>query len=675
MTNDRGANMAIDRKIREKVEKLREEINYHNYRYYALNDPVITDTEYDKLIKKLQGLEERYPELVTATSPTQRIGEELTGGFPTVTHDIPMLSLENTYSADETRAFDKRIAKVLGDEEYEYTVELKFDGLAVNLEYRDGEFVRGSTRGNGIVGDDITGNLKTIRSIPLKLMAKRGGLGTVQVRGEVYMSRAVFDELNRKREEKEEPLFANPRNAAAGSIKNIDPKVVAERKLDIFIHTVVLPHPFEKHSEAMEALRDAGFRTTPVLEIAKDIEKAMAICRKWQEKRGTLEYDIDGMVIKVNDFKQQEKLGTTTKSPRWAMAYKFPAEQAISVIEDIMLSVGRTGVVTPIAVLKPVELSGTTVSRSTLHNQDEIERKDIRIGDHVIVEKGGEIIPKVVKVIKEKRNGKEKKFRMPGNCPVCNSTLFKAEDEVAVRCINKSCPAQVKGSILHFASRSAMDIDGMGSVLVRQLVENGLVKNIGDMYHLTKDKLVGLERMGEKSAQNILESIRRSKDRGLSMVIFGLGIRHVGIRAARILASKFKTMDNLVKASFEEIESVPEIGPVIAESIVNFFKNKENREIINVLKTSGVKMEAKAASTGKTPLSGKKFVLTGALEHFTRERAREIIESLGGAVSSSVSRKTDYVVAGKNPGSKFEKAQKLDVSIIDEEAFRRMVEE
>ncbi len=663
-----------DKKIRKKVEKLRDEINYHNYRYYALNDPVISDTDYDTLMKELQELESEYPKLITSTSPTQRIGEELIGGFPAVTHAVPMLSLENTYSEDETKAFDKRIAKVLGDEKYEYTVELKFDGFAVNLEYRDGVLFRGSTRGNGLVGDDITNNLKTVRSIPLKLMVKKRNLLDLQVRGEVYMPRAVFDKLNREREEKDEPLFANPRNAAAGSIKNIDPKVVAERELDIFVHTLVPLHPFKNHSAAMEGLKQVGFRVTPVLEIAKDIEEAIGICKKWQKKRGTLGYGIDGMVIKINSFEQHEKLGATIKSPRWAMAYKFPAEQAVSQIRDIILSVGRTGVVTPIAVLEPVELSGTTVSRSTLHNQDEIERKDIRIGDHVIVEKGGEIIPKVVKVITEKRTGKEKKFRMPNRCPVCNSKLFQGEDEVAVRCINKSCPAQVKGSILHFASRSAMDIEGLGYVLVRQLVEKRLVRNIADIYSLKADELEALERMGEKSSQNILDGIQKSKERGLSMVMFGLGIRHVGIKVARILASKFIAMDDLMKASFEDIESIPEIGPVMAEGIVNFFKNKENREIIKSLKANGVSMQVKEKPNVETLLAGKTFVLTGTLENYTREQAKEKIESLGGDVNSSVSKKTDYVVVGDNPGSKCDKAKKLGVRVIGEKEFAKMIE-
>ncbi|MCK4233490.1 NAD-dependent DNA ligase LigA [candidate division WOR-3 bacterium] len=665
--------MAIDKKIKEKVEKLRDKLNFHNYRYYVLNDPVISDTDYDILMKELIELENKYPELITTTSPTQRIGEELTGGFPTVSHSVPMLSLDNTYSEDELREFDKRIAKNLISEEYEYIVELKFDGFAVSLEYRDSEFIRGSTRGNGTVGDEVTKNLKTINAVPLRLISKDSKLKDIEVRGEVFMSRPVFEKLNKEREKNGNPLFANPRNAAAGSIKNIDPHIVAQRKLDIFIHTVVEPHPFINHLDAMENLKNAGFKVTPVLEVAKDIEDVIDVCKKWQSRRNTLEYGVDGMVVKINNFEQHKRLGATIKSPRWAFAYKFPAEQAVSKIIDILLSVGRTGTITPIAVLEPVQLSGTTVSRSTLHNQDEIKRKDIRIGDYVIVEKGGEVIPKVVKVVEEKRTGKEKKFRMPHKCPVCGSDLVQSEEEVAVRCINRSCPAQVKGSIQHFASRSAMDIEGLGYVLVDQLVENGLVKSFTDIYQLKLEDLVNLERMGVKSSENLLTAIEKSKDRGLSMFIFALGIRYVGIKAAKILSSEFKSMDNLMKASFEDLESVEEIGPIMAESIVNFFRNEVNKKMISDLNKSGVKMQLLKKNKGKISLLGKNFVLTGVLMDFTREEAKETIESLGGKVTSSVSSKTDYVVVGENPGSKFDKAKILGVKTINEEEFKKML--
>ena len=665
--------MPIDKKIKKRIEQLRKEINYHNYRYYVIDDPVINDTEYDMLLKELIDLEKKYPELITPDSPTQRIGEELIGGFPTVTHSVPMLSLENTYSEEELREFDKRIAKLLSGERYDYAVELKIDGFAVSLEYTDGKFTRGSTRGNGIVGDDITQNLKTIKSIPLQLLTEDKSLMNLDIRGEVFMPRKVFEKLNRERGKRGEPLFANPRNAAAGSIKNMDPRVVAERKLDIFIHTVVQPHPFKTHIESIHKLKEIGFKVTPVLEYARNIDEVIKICKKWQPKRDRLDFDIDGMVVKINDFEQHKKLGETIKSPRWSFAYKFPAEQAVSRIKDIELHVGRTGVVTPVAILEPVHLAGTTVSRSTLHNQDEIKRKDIRIGDYVIVEKGGEVIPKVVKVITTKRTGKEKVFKMPDVCPVCGSKLFQQQGEVAVRCINLSCPAQIKGRIEHFASRSAMDIEGLGEMLVNQLVDKGLIKSFSDIYHLDMDALVNLERMGKKSSLNLLNAIEKSKERGLARVLFGIGIRYVGIKAAKVLASHFHTMDKLMKATYEELESIKEIGPVMAESIVNFFKEKENIRVINELKRCGVKMESTIKVAKETPMAGKTFVLTGSLKDFTREEAKEKIELLGGKVLSSVSKKTDFVVVGENPGSKYDKAKNLGIKMIDEEQFKKML--
>jgi len=670
-----GNFMLSDKSILKKIEKLRDDLNYHNYRYYVLNDPVISDTDYDRLMEGLKKLEEQYPELITPTSPTQRIGEELIGGFPSVTHNTLMLSLENTYSEEELREFDKRIGKTLLNERYEYIVELKIDGFAVSLEYRNGRFFRGSTRGNGAVGDEITQNLKTIKSIPLKLITNNSKLMDIEVRGEVFMPRSIFDKLNKRREKEGKSLFANPRNAAAGSIKNINPHIVAGRELDIFIHTVVPPCPFKTHFEAIIGVKEIGFKVMPVLERVKNIDEVLKICNSWQPKRARLDYDIDGMVIKVNRFEQHKRLGETIKSPRWAFAYKFPAEQAVSKIKDILLSVGRTGTITPVAILEPVRLSGSTVSRSTLHNQDEIKRKDIRIGDFVIVEKGGEVIPKVVKVVTDKRMGNEKKFRMPKKCPVCGSELVQYKGEVAIRCINRSCPAQVKGTIEHFASRDAMDIDGLGSVLVAQLVDNGLVKNFSDIYRLKMEDLVALERMGKKSSENLLAAIEESKKRGLSKFIYAIGIRYVGIKAAKLLANSFLSMDNLIHASFEEMEVIEEIGPVIAESVLNFFRNRENMKEIERLRTSGIEMEIKGKVKNKVLLKGKKFVLTGALENYTRDEAKELIESLGGSVISSVSKKTDYVVCGENPGSKYGKAKKLGVKIISEEEFKKITGE
>jgi len=665
--------MLANKKILKRVNELREMIDYHNYRYYVLNDPVISDTDYDKLMKELLKVERQYPLLVTPTSPTQRIGEELTGGFPSVNHNIPMLSLENTYSEEELREFDKRIAKTLGEEDYEYIVELKIDGFAVSLEYRDGILFRGSTRGNGTTGDEITTNVKTIKSIPVKLINSEAGITNIEVRGEIFMPRSVFEKLNIEREKKGEPLFANPRNAAAGSIKNMDPKVVAKRELDIFVHTVVKPHSFHTHLKAMENLKTIGFKVMPVLKVAKNIDDVMDICNIWEKKRDSIDFDIDGMVIKVNKFEQHRILGETIKSPRWAFAYKFPAEQEVTQVKDIILSVGRTGAITPVAILKPIELSGSTVSRSTLHNQDEIRRKDIRIGDYVIVEKGGEVIPKVVKVVADKRTGKEKKFRMPEKCPVCGSKLVQNQEEVAIRCVNISCPAQVKGNIEHFSSRNAMDIEGLGSVLANQLVEKDLVKDFADIYKLKMEDLIGLDRMGEKSSENLLRAIEESKKRGLARLLFGIGIRYAGVKAAKILAEHFHSMDRLIKTSFEDLKSIEEIGPVMAESIVNFFRNRENIKLIEELKNKGISMQALRVEK-HTTLAGKTFVLTGALKAFSREEAKEKIESLGGNVTSAVSKKTDYVICGENPGSKLEKAKNLGLKVIEEEELKEMLQ-
>jgi len=665
--------MLANNKILKRVNELREMIDYHNYRYYVLNDPVISDTDYDKLMKELLKVERQYPLLVTPTSPTQRIGEELTGGFPSVNHNIPMLSLENTYSEEELREFDKRIAKTLGEEDYEYIVELKIDGFAVSLEYRDGILFRGSTRGNGNTGDEITTNVKTIKSIPVKLINSEVGITNIEVRGEIFMPRSVFEKLNIEREKKGEPLFANPRNAAAGSIKNMDPKVVAKRELDIFVHTVVKPHSFHTHLKAMENLKTIGFKVMPVLKVAKNIDDVMDICNIWEKKRDSIDFDIDGMVIKVNKFEQHRMLGETIKSPRWAFAYKFPAEQEVTQVKDIILSVGRTGAITPVAILKPIELSGSTVSRSTLHNQDEIRRKDIRIGDYVIVEKGGEVIPKVVKVVADKRTGKEKKFRMPGKCPVCGSKLVQNQEEVAIRCVNISCPAQVKGNIEHFSSRNAMDIEGLGSVLANQLVEKDLVKDFADIYKLKMEDLIGLDRMGEKSSENLLRAIEESKKRGFARLLFGIGIRYAGVKAAKILAEHFHSMDRLIKTSFEDLKSIEEIGPVMAESIVNFFRNRENIKLIEELKNKGISMQALRVEK-HTTLAGKTFVLTGALKAFSREEAKEKIESLGGNVTSAVSKKTDYVICGENPGSKLEKAKNLGLKVIEEEELKEMLQ-
>ncbi|MCD6399860.1 NAD-dependent DNA ligase LigA [candidate division WOR-3 bacterium] len=662
--------------IRKEIERLREEIRYHDYRYYVLNNPVISDYEYDQLVKKLEKLEKEYPELITPDSPTQRVGEAYTGEFPPVEHRIKMLSLENTYSEDELKDFDRKVKKFLGsEEEVEYAVELKIDGVAVSLEYRKGKFFRGSTRGNGIVGDEITNNLRAIKSIPLKLLTDEKELFDIEVRGEVFMPRPSFEKLNKEREKMGEPLFANPRNASAGSLKNLDPRIVEKRGLDIFVHTIAeIPKKYKTHFEALSKLREIGFKISPFIKVVRGIEKAFPLIDEWQEKKKELDFDIDGMVLKVNSFELQRKLGYTEKAPRWAIAYKFPAEQRVTKIINIEINIGRTGTATPVAILEPVFLSGTTVSRATLHNLDEIERKDIRIGDWVMVEKAGEIIPQVVKVVKEKRNGKEKKFVMPKDCPVCGAKLVREEGEVAYRCINVSCPAQVKGRIIHFASRNAMDIEGMGDVLVDVLVNRGLLKDYGDIYYLNRTDLIKLERMGEKSVDNLMNAIEDSKNRPLERLIYGLGIRHVGIHNARIISNIFHSIDSIRKASYEELASIGDIGPVRARSIVEFFNEKSNVNVLDKLRKAGVKIEEKVKE-GAKPLAGKKFVFTGALSTMTREEAQDLVISLGGSVSNSVSKKTDYTVVGENPGLKYDKAKSLGVKTISEKEFLKLIQD
>ncbi|RKZ25227.1 DNA ligase (NAD(+)) LigA, partial [bacterium] len=575
---------------------------------------------------------------------------------------------------EEVRDFDRRVRKLLGDEPVEYVVELKIDGVAVSLRYENGKLVQGSTRGNGKIGDDITSNLKTIKTVPLVLLTDDPDLQNIEVRGEVYMPKHEFERMNREREEEGLPLFANPRNAAAGTLKLQDPKEVAKRGLDIFVHTVAeFPEKVKTHYEALQILKDIGFKVSPYVKLCKNIDEAIEYFNEWVDRRDSLPFEIDGMVLKVNSFDQQRRLGTTIKSPRYAIAYKFPARQATTRIKDIVLQVGRTGVVTPVAVLDPVHLSGTIVSRATLHNEDEIKRKDIRIGDWVIVEKGGEIIPKVVKVIKDKRTGEEKEFRMPEKCPVCGGKLVREEGEVAWRCINVSCPAQIKRSIQHFASRNAMDIEGLGPSLIDQLVDKGLVKDYGDLYYLDPKEVAKLERMGKKSTENLMRAIEKSKTRPLARLIFALGIRHVGIHAAGILAERFKSIDKLKEATFEELASIEGIGPIMAKSIVNFFREKKNLEVLEKLRRAGVKMEEEEKKEGV--LAGKTFVFTGALSKYSRHEAQEKVIALGGKVSSSVSRNTDYVVVGENPGSKYEKAKKLGIKIINEEEFLKMIGE
>lgn len=664
----------IPQDIKNEIERLRELIHYHNYRYYVLNNPEISDYEYDQLYKKLLELEKKYPELITSDSPTRRLEEALTGEFPVVEHKVPMLSLENTYSFEELIEYEKRIKRIIGsDRKIEFAVELKIDGVAVSLEYENGKFVRGSTRGNGFSGDDITNNLKAIKSVPIKLLTDEKEIMNIEVRGEVYMPNEVFLKINKKREEEGEPLFANPRNAAAGTLKSLDPKIISERKLDIFIHTIVrMPEKYKTHTDCIEKLKKIGFKTTPYIAKINSMEEIKDIIEKWDKERHQLPYGTDGLVIKANDLKLREELGYTEKSPRWAIAFKFAPERAETKLIRIEPNVGRTGIITPVAILNPVLISGTTVSRASLYNEDEIRKKDIREGDYVYVEKGGEIIPKIVGVNKLKRTGKEKEFKFPEKCPVCGSKIVKEEDEAHWRCINISCPAQVKGRIIHFASRNAMDIDGLGEALVEMLVDKGLIKDYGDIYFLNPENVERLERMGKKSTQNLMQAIEKSKNRGLDKLIYALGIRNIGAHAARLLSQKFKSMDRFINADFNELSNIEGIGPVRAESIKNFFKIEQNLKVIEKLKKARIMMQIKEEKK-ETPLKGKRLVFTGALEKLTRENAKDIVLSLGGEVTDSVSKNVDFIVVGKEPGSKYEKALKLGIKIINEEEFIKLI--
>ncbi len=667
-------NIVMDKeKAKKEIERLRREIEEHNYRYYVLAQPIISDYEFDLLLKRLEELEKQFPEFITPDSPTQRVGGEPLKEFKTVTHEIPMLSLDNTYNYDELREFDERVKKVVPKPVY--LVQQKIDGVAVALRYENFRLVLGATRGDGLHGDDITQNLKTINSVPLRLRKEVKGFERFEVRGEVYLPRQEFVRLNEEREEEGEPVFANPRNAAAGTLKLLDPREVKKRKLDCFIHTVPKPPKgYERDSDTIAVLKELGFKVTPPSLLFDGIEGVIDFCEKWQKERTGLPYDVDGMVIKLDRYRDREELGTTEKSPRWAVAYKYPPEEKETRVKRIFVNVGRLGTVTPVAELEPVFLSGTTVTHSTLHNMDEVERLDVREGDTVVVHKAGEIIPQVLRVVKEKRPPGTKKFKMPERCPVCGTKLFKEADEVAWRCVNASCPAQLVARLLHFGSRQALDIEGLGEKLVEQLVKKGLVKNFADLYELKLEQLIELERMGKKSAENLLQALSESKKRPFARVLFGLGIRHIGIHAARLLAQHFGSIERLMSAKEDEIAQVPGIGPAVAESLKNFFSDKENRELINRLKRAGLQFEEKGA-TGPKPLAGKRFVLTGTLEHYTREAATEKILALGGTVSSSVSKNTDYVVVGKEPGSKLDKARALGVKTIDEDEFRRLIGE
>lgn len=659
---------------RTRVEWLRRTIEEHNYHYYVLDNPIISDQEYDSLMQELINLENQFPDLITPDSPSQRVGGRPLEAFATVIHRKPLLSLANAFSEQDLLDFDRRIRSVAGGP-VEYSVEPKIDGLSVALSYRDGLLVSGATRGDGMVGEDITQNLKTIPTVPLRL---RGHLPLLEVRGEAYMPREAFRKLNQSREEEGLPLFANPRNAAAGSLRQLDPKVAARRSLQVIVYEVLYVEgvDLKTHWQSLQLLEGQGFMIDRHTKVCSRIGEVIDYCQEWTEKRDDLPYEIDGMVVKVNNLSLQEQLGATAKSPRWAIAYKFPAQQATTVVEDIIVRVGRTGVLTPTAILKPVKLAGTTVSRATLHNQDMIEEKDVRIGDTVVVQKAGDIIPEVVRVIKEKRTGKEKPFVLPGVCPECGAQVIRLEGEAAARCTGDlACPARLREGIIHFVSRNAMNIEGLGPKVVEQLVDAGLVKDAADLYYLQYEQLVELPRMGKQSARNLLNAVEVSKTNTLERLIFALGIRHVGSRAARILADHFGSMEKLMEARFEELVSIPEIGPKIAESIVAFMQQEQNRKVISKLAAAGVNMTQKRADRqrGQEILEGKQLVLTGTLERFSRKEAQEMIERLGGRVTSSVSKNTDYVIVGQNPGSKYDKARQLGIPVLNEQEFLELV--
>ncbi|MBC1367956.1 NAD-dependent DNA ligase LigA [Listeria innocua] len=654
---------------KKRYEELINILDQYSYDYYVIDNPTVEDAEYDQKMQELLKIEEAHPEWVTPESPSKRVGGEVLEGFKKVEHDTPMLSLGNAFNRDDLADFDRRIRDKVGDD-ISYMCELKIDGLAVSLQYENGKYKQGATRGDGTVGEDITANLRTIRSIPMKLKKAY----SIEVRGEAFMPKRSFQKLNEIREEEGQMLFANPRNAAAGSLRQLDTKIAASRNLDIFLYAVADfgEMGVETHSEGLDMLETLGLKVNNERRLCSNLEEVYAYIDEWTEKRASLAYDIDGIVLKLNNLEQQRQMGTTVKSPRWSIAYKFPAEEVPTKLLDIELNVGRTGVITPTAVLEPVRVAGTTVSRASLHNEDLITEKDIRIGDTVLIKKAGDIIPEVIKSITEERNGSEEPFHMPKNCPTCDSELVRLEEEVALRCINPKCPAQIKEGLIHFVSRNAMNIDGLGEKVIIQLFSMHLIKDVADLFFLSKEKLLELERMGEKSVTNLLASIEASKQNSLEKLLFGLGIRHVGAKAAKSLAVHFETMDNLKIADKETLTSINDIGEKMADSIVTYFANEEVHDLLEELKRAGVNMtytgpKLENMSEEELVFAGKTVVLTGKLEKLTRNDAKALIESLGGNVSGSVSKKTDVVVAGSDAGSKLAKAEELAIPIWSEE--------
>jgi DNA ligase (NAD+) len=663
--------------VKKEMEELREKLRHHEYRYYVLDEPEISDAAYDRLMERLKALEAAHPELVTPDSPTVRVGGAPREGFQTVRHARPMLSLDNAFSYDALREWDRRVREGSGKEKIEYIAEHKFDGLSISLQYEDGALARGITRGDGTTGEEVTPNVKTIRSIPLRVDAgalKKARLrADFEVRGEVIMTRKAFEALNRQQEQIGGKIFVNPRNSAAGAVRVLDPTITASRKLDFFAYYLLVDGKvaFANHSESLEVLKQLRFRASDDWKLCNGIQEVIKYCEDWDAKREKLPYEIDGVVIKVNATAIQNELGYTAKAPRWAIAFKYPARQETTVVKDIFVNVGRTGALTPVAMLEPVQVGGVTVSRSTLHNMDEIERLGVQIGDTVLIERAGEVIPHVLKVVKEGKG--RKRFRMPKNCPECGSAIHHVEGEVAYRCVNAACPAKRKESILHFAGRHAMDIDGLGEKIVDQLVDKGMVKDVADLYALELEPVAGLERMAEKSAQNLLEEIEASKKNSLARLIYALGIQFVGERTGQLLAEHFSSLEELAAAKEEELEQVPEVGPKVAASIVEFFSEPANRQLIKKLAKVGVRPTAEKREVKSDKFAGKSFVFTGGLANRTREEAGTIVQQHGGKVSGSVSKKTDYVVVGTDPGSKYEKAKELGVTILTESEFEKLI--
>lgn len=662
---------------KQEIEQLRDKIRHHDYRYYVLDEPELTDAAYDRLMNRLKELEAANPKLITPDSPTARVGGTPRAGFQTVRHARPMLSLDNAFSYEALGDFDRRVRQGIGREKIEYVAEHKFDGLSISLQYEDGILVRGVTRGDGSTGEDVTPNVKTIRSVPLRIdaaLSKKAKLkASFEVRGEVLMTRKAFEAMNRYQEQIGAKVFVNPRNAAAGSVRVLDSSITAQRRLEFFAYYLLVDglEPFSKHSESLEALKQLRFRASDDWKLCDGIEKVIAYCDAWELKREHLPYEIDGVVIKVNSTGIQRELGFTAKAPRWAIAYKYPARQETTVVNDIRVQVGRTGTLTPVAVLEPVQVGGVTVSRSTLHNMDEIERLGLQIGDTVLIERAGEVIPHVLKVIKEGAN--RRPFQMPEKCPECGSAIHKAEDEVAYRCVNAACPAKRRESLLHFASRHAMDIDGLGDKIVDQLVAKGLVKDVADLYTLKLDTLIDLERFAEKSSQNLIDEIEASKKASLARLIYALGIRMIGERTGQLLAAHFSSLDELADATEEQLLEVGEVGPKVAASIAEFFSEPANQKIIKKLDKYGVKPTAEKRVVKSQKFAGKSFVFTGGLANRSREAAAELVQQHGGKIAGSVSKKTDYVVVGTDPGSKYEKAKQLGVTILTEAEFDKLI--